>query len=128
MNLLFASAATLAIVATAAGISATAAAQEARPAAPGFYRFRLGDFRITVLSGGTAPRDLSIIMSKPDAVRSAFDAAHEALPVELSTNAYLIDTGHKRIHTPGLTGYMVERRTTVAALGRHHPCGRGAVR
>ena len=65
--------------------------------APGFYRFRLGDFRITVLSDGTAPRDLPKIMSKPDVVRAAFDHAHQALPVELSINCYLIDTGSKRI-------------------------------
>ena len=65
--------------------------------APGYYRFRLGDFRITVLSDGTAPRDLPKIMSKPDVVRAAFDHAHQALPVELSINCYLIDTGSKRI-------------------------------
>jgi glyoxylase-like metal-dependent hydrolase (beta-lactamase superfamily II) len=105
MNLLFASAAALAIVAAASSLSATAAAQDTRSAAsgwiaqqaPGYYRFRLGDFRITVLSDGTAPRDLPRIMSQPDAVRAAFAASHQALPVELSINAYLIDTGDKRI-------------------------------
>jgi glyoxylase-like metal-dependent hydrolase (beta-lactamase superfamily II) len=65
--------------------------------APGFYRTRLGDFRITVLSDGSAPRDLPKIMSKPDEVRAAFADAHQALPVELSINCYLIDTGTKRI-------------------------------
>jgi glyoxylase-like metal-dependent hydrolase (beta-lactamase superfamily II) len=65
--------------------------------APGFYRLRLGDFRITVLSDGTAARDLARIMSKPDAVRAAYAASHEALPVELSINCYLIDTGARRI-------------------------------
>src|ERR1700754_3038076 len=65
--------------------------------APGFYRMRLGDFRITVLSDGTAPRDLPKIMSNPGEVRAAFGAAHQALPVELSINCYLIDTGAKRI-------------------------------
>jgi glyoxylase-like metal-dependent hydrolase (beta-lactamase superfamily II) len=65
--------------------------------APGFYRFRLGDFRITALSDGTAERDLIKIMSKPEAVRAAFEASHEALPAQLSINAYLVDTGDKRI-------------------------------
>jgi glyoxylase-like metal-dependent hydrolase (beta-lactamase superfamily II) len=105
MNFLFASAAALAIVAAASGVSATPTVPVARSAsagwvaeqAPGFYRFRLGDFRITVLSDGTAPRDLPKIMSKPDAVRAAFAASHQTLPVELSINAYLIDTGDKRI-------------------------------
>lgn len=65
--------------------------------APGFYRLRLGDFRITVLSDGAAARDLSTIMSKPDAVRAAYAAAHETLPVDLSINCYLVDTGARRI-------------------------------
>jgi glyoxylase-like metal-dependent hydrolase (beta-lactamase superfamily II) len=65
--------------------------------APGFYRFALGDFRITVLSDGTAPRNVPNIMSKPDEVRAAYAAAHEALPVELSINCFLVDTGTRRM-------------------------------
>jgi glyoxylase-like metal-dependent hydrolase (beta-lactamase superfamily II) len=65
--------------------------------APGFYRFRLGDFRITVLSDGTAPRDLPKIMSNPEKVRKEFAASHQALPVELSINCFLIDTGAQKI-------------------------------
>lgn len=65
--------------------------------APGFYRFRLGAFRVTVLSDGTASRDLPRIMSDPEAVRAAFERSHEALPVDLSINCYLIDTGEHRI-------------------------------
>ena len=65
--------------------------------APGFYRLKLGDFRITVLSDGTAPRDLPKIMSKPDEVKAAFETSHEALPTELSINCFLIDTGAKKI-------------------------------
>ena len=65
--------------------------------APGYYRFRLGDFKVTVLSDGTASRDLPTIMSKPAEVRKAFGASHQALPVELSINCYLIDTGAHRI-------------------------------
>lgn len=65
--------------------------------APGYYRMKLGDFRITVLSDGTAPRDLSKIMSKPDQVREAFAASHQALPVEISINCFLIDTGAHKI-------------------------------
>ena len=65
--------------------------------APGFYRFRLGDYRVTALSDGTAQRDLARIMSKPQAVRSAFQQVHEPLPAKLSINAYLIDTGDKLV-------------------------------
>ena len=104
MHLLLASVAAGVVVAGAA-LPNVAAAQAPRPAAsgwvarqaPGFYRFRLGDFRITVLSDGTAPRDLPKIMSQPEAVRAAYGRAHQALPVELSINCFLIDTGEKRL-------------------------------
>lgn len=77
---------------------ATAGAADAPfPQAPGFYRLHLGDFRVTVLSDGTAPRDLPTIMSDPAAVRQAFASAHQELPVELSINCYLVDTGEKKI-------------------------------
>ncbi len=106
MRVLLACAATLATIAGAASVLPASASAQERPAAssgwapvqsPGFYRFRLGDFRITVLSDGTAPRDLPKIMSNPDEVRAAFVGAHQTLPVEISINAYLIDTGSKRI-------------------------------
>jgi glyoxylase-like metal-dependent hydrolase (beta-lactamase superfamily II) len=65
--------------------------------APGFYRLRLGDFRITVLSDGTAPRDLPKIMSKPEEVAEAFEASHEELPTQLSINCFLVDTGGQKV-------------------------------
>jgi glyoxylase-like metal-dependent hydrolase (beta-lactamase superfamily II) len=65
--------------------------------APGFYRLRLGDFRITVLSDGTASRDLPGIMSRPDTVRAAFAASHEPLPTQISINCFLVDTGERTI-------------------------------
>jgi glyoxylase-like metal-dependent hydrolase (beta-lactamase superfamily II) len=77
--------------------SDTAATGWAPQQAAGFYRFRLGDFRITVLSDGTAPRDLPAIMSDPEKVRREFAASHQTLPVEISINCYLIDTGVHKI-------------------------------
>lgn len=65
--------------------------------APAYYRYRLGEFRVTVLSDGTARRDLPKIMSNPDQVRQEFVASHQKLPVELSINCFLIDTGSRRI-------------------------------
>ncbi|WER44647.1 MBL fold metallo-hydrolase [Cupriavidus sp. WKF15] len=65
--------------------------------APGFYRFRLGAFRITALSDGTAQRDVAKIMSNPSAVREAYATANLALPIEISVNCYLIDTGERRL-------------------------------
>jgi glyoxylase-like metal-dependent hydrolase (beta-lactamase superfamily II) len=65
--------------------------------APGFYRIRVGDLRMTALSDGTALRDLTKIMSNPTEARQAFDASHQTLPTELSINGFLIDTGTQRI-------------------------------
>jgi len=94
----------VALIAASAETSAEPVSVEARPArgwayqqAPGFYRFHLGDFRVTVLSDGTALRSLAKIMSKPNAVRAAFASSHEPLPVELSINSFLVDTGSKNI-------------------------------
>jgi glyoxylase-like metal-dependent hydrolase (beta-lactamase superfamily II) len=72
---------------------ATSTAQQA----PGFYRLALGDFRITVVSDGTALRDLPKIMSKPAEVRAALSAGHETLPIELPIHCFLIETGPKTI-------------------------------
>ncbi|MFZ6653970.1 MBL fold metallo-hydrolase [Undibacterium sp. TJN19] len=65
--------------------------------APGFYRMMLGGFEVTVLSDGTATRHVDEIMSKPEEVRAAYAHSHEELPVELSINTYLINTGSKLV-------------------------------
>jgi glyoxylase-like metal-dependent hydrolase (beta-lactamase superfamily II) len=61
--------------------------------APGFYRIELGDDEVTVLSDGTAPRDVAAIMSKPNEIREALARDHELLPIDISINAFLINTG-----------------------------------
>jgi glyoxylase-like metal-dependent hydrolase (beta-lactamase superfamily II) len=91
------------------------AAEPAWLQAPGFYRIRLGDCRVIALSDGTAPRDMPAILSKPAAARAAYAAAHQDLPVELSVNAFLIDTGTRKILVDAgagrllgpTTGYLV---------------------
>jgi glyoxylase-like metal-dependent hydrolase (beta-lactamase superfamily II) len=70
---------------------------QAKTQAPGFYRTMLGDFEVTVLSDGTAPRAVDTIMSKPDEVRRILAKDHEPLLIELSINAFLINTGNKLI-------------------------------
>ncbi|MBB5327816.1 MBL fold metallo-hydrolase [Tunturiibacter gelidoferens] len=61
--------------------------------APGFYRAMLGSFEVTALSDGTAPRHVDKILSKPDIAVSEYAADHEMEPIDLSINAYLINTG-----------------------------------
>jgi glyoxylase-like metal-dependent hydrolase (beta-lactamase superfamily II) len=61
--------------------------------APGFYRGKLGQFEITALSDGVAPRDLEDILSEPALVHANMANAHEKEPVPISINAFLINTG-----------------------------------
>lgn len=61
--------------------------------APGYYRGTLGAFEITVLSDGIAPRQMDQILSEPEVALAEYGAVHEPQPVNLSINAYLVNTG-----------------------------------
>jgi len=65
--------------------------------APGYYRFMLGKDEVTVISDGTAPREVDTIMSKPDEIRNVMRQDHQALPIDLSINTFLVNTGAKLI-------------------------------
>lgn len=81
------------LLAPALATPAAAVPPQMRTQAPGFYRMMLGTFEITVLSDGTAARPVDKIMSKPDEIREILARNHQALPIELSINAFLINTG-----------------------------------
>jgi glyoxylase-like metal-dependent hydrolase (beta-lactamase superfamily II) len=76
---------------------AGAAVPQVRTQAPGFYRMMLGDFEITVLSDGTATRPVDQIMSKPAEIRRILEQTHQDLPMELSINAFLINSGSELV-------------------------------
>lgn len=84
-------------------LAGTAAAQEAVPQvrtqAPGYYRMMLGDYEITTVSDGTLPLDFARIMTNttPEEVRDLFARSHEPLPVDVSINTFLINTGSKLV-------------------------------
>jgi glyoxylase-like metal-dependent hydrolase (beta-lactamase superfamily II) len=78
-------------------LAVQASAPQVGTQAPGYYRTMLGADEITVLSDGTAPRDVDKIMSKPDEIRQIMANDHQALPIDLSINAFLINTGSKLI-------------------------------
>ncbi len=65
----------------------------------GYYRLALGDFTITALSDGTTPLPTAqlLLNTTPAQVRQRL--AHDFLPdsVPTSINAYLIDTGTRRL-------------------------------
>lgn len=57
----------------------------------------LGAFEVTALSDGNAPRHMDQILSKPDIAIAEYAADHEVQPVNLSINAYLINTGSRLV-------------------------------
>lgn len=84
---------TSALLASASTPSFAQNGPQSEQQAPGYYRAKLGAFQITAFLDGTAPRHLDQILSRPDVVNAEYVAAHEAEPIDLSINAYLIDTG-----------------------------------
>lgn len=93
--------ATLAITAamtTAIAGSAFAAAPLAKTPAPGYYRFMLGDFEITVLSDGTVDLPVDqLLQESPQKTSAALHKAFLKAPLETSVNAYLVNTGERLV-------------------------------
>ena len=79
------------------GFPAHAAAPLAKTQAPGYYRMMLGDFEVTALSDGTVPLAVDTLLTntKPAKVKKALDRWFLKEPVDISVNAYLINTGTK---------------------------------
>ncbi|KVF74614.1 MBL fold metallo-hydrolase [Burkholderia sp. FL-7-2-10-S1-D7] len=70
-----------------------------RDQAPGFYRQKLGDLQIVALSDGTHPFPIDTVFRdvSKDEIRRDLDRAFLEPPVQGSINAFLVDTGTKRI-------------------------------
>lgn len=88
---------------------AIAAAPFAGGQAPGFYRVILGDYEITALSDGTirVPLDKLYRYTTAERVDAALSAAFLRNPVELSVNAYLVNTGRKLVLIDAGTGPLL---------------------
>jgi glyoxylase-like metal-dependent hydrolase (beta-lactamase superfamily II) len=67
--------------------------------APGYYRFRVGSYVVTALSDGTVaiPWDAILQGMAPDQIRASFSAVGQTPLRDTSINAFLVDTGSKRI-------------------------------
>lgn len=77
---------------------AEATAPMAKFQAPGFYRFTLGDFEVTVLNDGTVDLPVDKLLKQP-AAKTEKTLARSFLkaPLETSVNAFLINTGSKLV-------------------------------
>lgn len=95
-----------------AGRPAAAAAPFAGRSAPGFYRMSLGAFEITALLDGTVPMPLDKLYTNttPAHVEEALAAAFLKVPVELSVNAYLVNTGERLVLIDAGTGDLLGPR------------------
>jgi glyoxylase-like metal-dependent hydrolase (beta-lactamase superfamily II) len=79
-------------------VAAHAAAPQQKTQAPGYYRFKLGDFEVTVLSDGTFPmKAAEILANPPQQTEAALARAFLRDPIEVSVNAFLINTGSKLV-------------------------------
>lgn len=87
-----------ALLAVLPAAPASAAPPLAAGASPGYARIMLGGFQITPLSDGTAdlPMD-QLLRQAPQATRAALQKDYLTLPLETSTNAFLVNTGTKLV-------------------------------
>ena len=78
---------------------ALAGAPQLKTQAPGFYRMMLGDIEVTVLSDGTFPMDAGKILANitPKQLDAELGRSFLKEPIEMSVNAFLINTGSKLV-------------------------------
>ncbi|APO76569.1 metallo-beta-lactamase family hydrolase protein [Rhizobium etli 8C-3] len=90
---------------TLAPLGVAAKAPQVKTAAPGYYRMMLGDFEITALSDGTAkfPAETLYIGAK-DQIAGMLERAFLDSPVELSINAFLVNTNERLVMIDAGTG------------------------
>lgn len=88
---------------------AAAAAPAAAQSDAGYYRMKLGAFTIVALSDGNfdLPTGQLLIEDKPGAVQSLLASAGLPGAVPTSVNAFLIDTGRKRILVDAGSGALL---------------------
>jgi glyoxylase-like metal-dependent hydrolase (beta-lactamase superfamily II) len=91
----------LATVATVFGLTAThafAGAPMVQTSAPGYYRFMLGNFEVTALSDGTVDLPVEqLLQESAEKTVAALDKAFLKTPLQISDNAYLINTGKRLV-------------------------------
>lgn len=87
-----------AMIPLAAAAPAAAQTPMAAIQAPGFYRFLLGRFEVTVLSDGTVSVPIDTLLSiNPEGVKTLLQKAYRDPSYEMSFNSFLINTGDRLI-------------------------------
>lgn len=77
---------------------ACAEAPFAKVSAPGYFRFMLGDFEVTVLSDGTLGLPADRLLSEaPAKTRATLAKSFLTTPLETSVNAFLVNTGSRLV-------------------------------
>ncbi|WEX79206.1 MBL fold metallo-hydrolase [Sinorhizobium numidicum] len=83
---------------TLAPLGAVAKAPQIKSQAPGYYRIMLGDFEITALSDGTVKFPVeSFYVGPKDEIAALLNKAFLESPVELSINAFLVNTNDRLV-------------------------------
>lgn len=79
--------------------AAAAAAPQQKTQAPGYYRMILGDTEITTLSDGTFPMESAKLLTNitPKQLDAALTRNFLKDPIELSVDAFLVNTGTKLV-------------------------------
>jgi glyoxylase-like metal-dependent hydrolase (beta-lactamase superfamily II) len=90
--------------------SAAAGAPQQKTQAPGYYRWMLGEFEVTVLSDGTFQMDAGKVLTNvtPKELDAALARSFLKEPVETSVNGFLINTGAKLVLVDTGTGTLFE--------------------
>ena len=86
-----------------------AAAPQQKTQAPGYYRMMLGDTEITTLSDGTFPMDVGKLLTNitPKQQDAALARSFLKDPVEISVDAFLVNTGSKLVLIDTGTGVLM---------------------
>ncbi len=76
-----------------------AAAPQQKTQAPGYYRMLLGDIEITTLSDGTFPMEVGKLLTNitPKQLDAALARNYLKDPLEISVDAFLVNTGSKLV-------------------------------
>lgn len=98
---------------------AHAAAPMVKTQAPGFYRMMLGDFEVTALNDGVVayPTTQVLPTATPQQIKNGLSENSLTDPVDMSYNAFLINTGSKMVLIDTGTGGKLENEPEFHGAG-----------